>query len=549
MQNIHCKHIGKCGGCTINAPYNAQLKSKKQYILSLFSDELAKSNFTPKDLEVFASPSTHYRARAEFRIFRENVAIITKQTQHQTNSPYTPQQKKPTIALAMMGKDNKHKKAIKIPIKSCPILLPNISVALSSFMDSINDLALSHSKEDFEILSHKLYAIEALGIINPPKNTAPKSNQNLSVILTLIYHKKLESKWEKTITNLAQKLPPNIAIIGRSKHQKIILQTDFLLESITLTNLQKNPFKNANQNTKKYDINKHQHLIFLRSEGRFSQPNAFINPQMISFVKSAILEHSKEDLLEMYCGEGNFCVSLARDFRKVLATEVVKSAIPALQINAKNNGIKNITALRLSGEESIEALEGKREFFRAREVDLRSFRFSHILIDPPRSGISGSGISGSRISGGKINKNRISGSGVSGSGISRSGDSTNYVSEICKKVVSKNAISGGEISRSKISKESINESKTNKIQTSQYNHKHQQDTNISNTSNTHKKRALKMLDFIATHRYIIYISCNPLSLKNDLEILLKSHKITHFALFDQFPHTHHIESALILEKR
>ena len=79
MQNIHCKHIGKCGGCTINAPYNAQLKSKKQYILSLFSDELAKSNFTPQDLEVFASHSTHYRARAEFRIFRENG---TKQTPH-----------------------------------------------------------------------------------------------------------------------------------------------------------------------------------------------------------------------------------------------------------------------------------------------------------------------------------------------------------------------------------------------------------------------------------------------------------------------------------
>ncbi len=549
MQNLHCKHIGKCGGCTINAPYNAQLKSKKQYILSLFSDELAKSNFTPKDLEVFASPPTHYRARAEFRIFRENVAIITKQTQDQTNSPYTPQNKKPTITLAMMGKDNEHKKAIKIPIKSCPILLPNISVTLSSFVDFINDLALCHNKEDFEILSHKLYAIEALGIINPPKNTAPKSNQNLSVILTLIYHKKLESKWEKTITNLAQKLPPNIAIIGRSKHQKIILQTDSLLESITLTNLQKTPFKNANQNTKKYDINKQQHLIFLRSEGRFSQPNAFINPQMISFVKSAIFKHSKEDLLEMYCGEGNFCVSLARDFRKVLATEVVKSAIPALQINAKNNGIENITALRLSGEESIEALEGKREFFRAREVDLRSFRFSHILIDPPRSGISGSeisgdGISGSEISGGGINKNEIS----------ESGDSTNYVSEICKNVVRKNAISGGEISkseiaRSEISKESINESKTNKIHTSQHNPKHQQDTNISNASNTHKQRALKMLDFIATHRYIIYISCNPLSLKKDLEILLKNHKITHFALFDQFPHTHHIESALILEKR
>lgn len=517
MQNLHCKYIGKCGGCTIKAPYKSQLKSKKQRILSLFSDELKQSNFKPNDLEVFASPPTHYRARAEFRIFRENtesIALISKQTQHQTNSPHKPQNKQPKIHLAMMGKDNQNK-TIKIPIKSCPILLPNITVALSALMDFINDLALCHSKEDFEILSHKLYAIEALGVINPPKQTnqtspiSPKSSQNLSVIFTLIYHKKLESKWEKTITNLAQKLPPNIAIIGRSKHQKIILQTDSLLESITLTNTQKSIVKNANQSNKQCDINKN--LIFLRSEGRFSQPNAFINPQMISFVKSAIAGHSREDLLEMYCGEGNFCVSLAWDFKKVLATEVVKSAIPALQTNAKNNGIENITALRLSGEESIEALEGKREFFRAREVDLSSFRFSHILIDPPRSGISGSGISETCISVGKISES--------------------------------------EISKIKTSKETINKDKTNKIQINQDNPKHQKDEHTSNALNTPKQRALKMLDFIATHRYIIYISCNPLSLKNDLGILIKSHKITHFGLFDQFPHTHHIESALILEKR
>lgn len=449
MQYLHCEYVSKCGGCSTNATYQAQLESKKQYMLQLFKQDLG---CVP--LRVFSSPEIGYRTRAEFRIFRARF------DRNQTNLPFAHLTNLAPISLAMMS-SSANKKAIKIPIKSCPILLPHINLALQHLISALNQSAQS-DKNDFEILAHKLYAIEALGVLNPMSldstNCASYDTLEtpLAVILTLIYHKKLDLQWEQTIQNLNQKIPQHIALIGRSKNQKIILKTDTLLESIRLTN--------------------NQNYVFLRSEGRFSQPNAFINPLMISFVKEAIKSHKKEDLLEMYCGEGNFCVSLADSFRAVLATEVVKSAIPALQKNASNNGITNITALRLSGEESIEALEGKREFFRARGVDLGEFRFSHILIDPPRSGISGGGISKDKIK--KCNKN---------------------------------------------SDKSI-----------------KQDTT---------KKALNILEFIAKHRYIIYISCNPLSLKSDLEILLKTHKITNFGLFDQFPHTHHIECATVLERK
>lgn len=472
------KTLDKCGGCEIDAPYTAQLVSKKERILELFGKNLSSADF-----RVFASPEVGYRARAEFRIYRGST---TNQSATAKNLAQ--------IDLAMMSKQktttnqvNPHKnladknqtnKSIKIPIKSCPILLSNISLALKSFIDLINDLARSENKQDYEVLSNKLYAIEALGVANPPlsaktTNDLDSATQNShSVILTLIYHKKLDKKWEQKVKELSQKLPQNLVLVGRSKNQKITLQTDKLLESITLE--------------KTY--------IFLRSEGRFSQPNAYINPLMINFVKDAIKSHKKEDLLELYCGEGNFCVSLASEFRRVLATEVVKSSIPALRENAKNNGISNITALRLSGEESIEALEGKREFFRAREVDLKSFRFSHILIDPPRNGISGSGISESNIS--------------------------------------QSSISAGKISNGTLGANQIGNNKTS----------------TKNAIKNPLQKAREMLDFIAKHDYIIYISCNPLSLKNDLDILLQTHKITHFGLFDQFPHTHHIESALLLEK-
>ena len=47
---------------------------------------------------------------------------------------------------------------------------------------------------------------------------------------------------------------------------------------------------------------------------------------------------------------------------------------------------------------------------------------------------------------------------------------------------------------------------------------------------------------------IIYISCNPETLHRDLGELTKTHKITNFALFDQFSYTNHIESGVVLNK-
>ncbi|EPF6781060.1 tRNA (uridine(54)-C5)-methyltransferase TrmA, partial [Acinetobacter baumannii] len=47
---------------------------------------------------------------------------------------------------------------------------------------------------------------------------------------------------------------------------------------------------------------------------------------------------------------------------------------------------------------------------------------------------------------------------------------------------------------------------------------------------------------------IIYISCNPDTLYENLKTLTQTHRVTKFALFDQFPYTHHVESGVLLEK-
>ena len=47
---------------------------------------------------------------------------------------------------------------------------------------------------------------------------------------------------------------------------------------------------------------------------------------------------------------------------------------------------------------------------------------------------------------------------------------------------------------------------------------------------------------------IVYISCNPMSLHNNLQRIANSHHIKQFAIFDQFPYTDHIECGLLLRK-
>ena len=55
---------------------------------------------------------------------------------------------------------------------------------------------------------------------------------------------------------------------------------------------------------------------------------------------------ARGDLLELYCGNGNFCIALASYFRRILATEVSKTSVRSAQYNIKANTIDNIDILR-----------------------------------------------------------------------------------------------------------------------------------------------------------------------------------------------------------
>lgn len=262
-----------------------------------------------------------------------------------------------------------------------------------------------------EILKTKLFRIDFL------------ANQLEDIVIALIYHKKLNDFWQIEASNFTNE-NQKINIIGISKKQKIIIGQDYVIEQINLLD-----------NTLNYKY----------SYGLFSQPNTIINQKMLQWVITNTKEF-KGDLLELYCGSGNFSLALAQNFKLILASELVKKAIKDAEFNAVLNNITNVKFVRMSSDEIEESFNKVREYNRLSSKTIEEYNFSTILVDPPRSGLT-----------------------------------------------------------------------------------------------------KKVINFMKRFDNIIYISCNPITLKRDIQEF-HTHRIYKSALFDQFPGTEHIECGLILTK-
>jgi tRNA (uracil-5-)-methyltransferase len=335
--------------------------------------------FYQGELEVFDSPTDHYRARAEFRIWHEG-----------DRCDYA------------MG--NIEKKGA-INIVECPKVIEPIEKRMWKLLEKIN--------ASTEVLKQRLFAVEFLATTTD------------ECLITMLYHRKLDDVWSAEAKKLEAEL--NCKIMGRSRKQKVILSDEFV--------------------TEKLDIDG-KTFTYLQYESGFTQPNPIVNIKMIEWAIKQAKTVGHGDFLESYCGLGNFTLPLSHYFDKVLATEISKRSIHAALENCALNHVENITFARLASEEMTEALNGAREFSRLKGIDLESYHFSTVLVDPPRAGLDEGTI------------------------------------EL-----------------------------------------------ISNIEN------------------IIYISCNPETLARDLETLVQTHEVIEAAMYDQFPHTTHVESGVFLRKK
>ena len=351
--------------------YLQLLKNKTEKLKQLFEHRPIP------DIEVFDSPTAHFRMRAEFRIW------------HTGNK----------IDYAMFSQSEPRE---VILIKHFPQACKTISDLMQPLLSRI---------EGVDCLKTRLFQIDFL------------SSLSGEVLVTLIYHKKLDDQWREAASDLQSKF--SIKIIGRARKQKERLSEDFILEKLTVN---------------------HRQYSYQQIENSFTQPNAIVCEKMLAWATQKS-QHFSGDLLELYCGNANFSLPLAQNFRRVLATEVSKSSVKSARYNITLNNIKNIDIVRMSSEEIIQAFNKEREFRRLSDISLANYQFSTLFVDPPRAGLD------------PVTRN-----------------------------------------------------------------------------------------FARRFDNIIYVSCNPISMIENLKHL-KEYQITHLALFDQFPYTNHMECGLILQKQ
>ncbi|MFK8048861.1 MAG: tRNA (uridine(54)-C5)-methyltransferase TrmA [Halioglobus sp.] len=354
--------------------YSALLDEKRAIVENLLAP------YSPPDPDVFESNREAYRMRAEFRLWHDGDDL--DYVMYRRDDPKTP-----------------------VPINKFPIACESIQKLMPDLKRSLKGNA---------ILRQKLFQIEFL------------STTTQDTLVTLIYHRKLDEEWLQSATILAEKF--RVQIIGRSRKQKVIVDREYVTESLNINGVD---------------------FRYRQYEQAFTQPNAKVNIRMIEWACECASELDA-DLLELYCGNGNFTLPLSGYFDTVIATELAKASIKAAKENLAENSINNVHMIRLSAEEVTQAMNGVRQFRRLAQLPkaLNDYALNTVFVDPPRAGLD----------------------------------------EATEKMV-------------------------------------------------------------AGFDSIIYISCNPETLAQNLASLCTTHEIKRFALFDQFPYTHHMECGVLLSKR
>jgi tRNA (uracil-5-)-methyltransferase len=290
-------------------------------------------DFDPPEPLVYPSQAEGFRMRAEFRLWHDGDDLNYVMFKHgDAKTPY--------------------------PIEHFPIACE----AIQAIMPTLRLLLRPNPS-----LRLKLFQVEFLASLSG------------EMVITLAYHRKLDDEWLFQAQGLRDALQREVnvadsaaldrlSIVGRSRKQKLVVGEDYVDEALEINN---------------------RVYRYRQFEQSFTQPNARVNVAMLEWASNQAAQSGGGDLLELYCGNGNFTLPLAQYFDQVVATEVAKSSIKAARHNIRQNNAANIHLIRLSAEEVTQALAGEREFRRLRELPcaLSAFNLATLLVDPPRAGL------------------------------------------------------------------------------------------------------------------------------------------------------------------
>lgn len=233
----------------------------------------------------------------------------------------------------------------KVKIKHCPMAIESIANLMPKLMAEIIKI---------DALRHKLFQVDFLATLSG------------EILVTLIYRKSIkeDDAWKQAAETLRTILPIT-HVIGRARKEKILLEQDYVVEKLQLDG---------------------KTFIYQQIENSFTQPNAEVAQKMLHWARK-VSKDAQGDLIELYCGNGNFSIALAEHYHQVLATEISKTSVASAQFNIQANGVENLKVVKLAAEEISQALAGQQTFNRLKDIELESYDFQTIFVDPPRAGL------------------------------------------------------------------------------------------------------------------------------------------------------------------
>jgi len=115
-------------------------------------------------------------------------------------------------------------------------------------------------------------------------------------------------------------------------------------------------------------------VTFFSVPSVFLQANKYINEKMIETVNKWTLVSANRNVLDLFCGIGNFTLHLAKNSKFVLGIDNSKKAIRLAKKNAQINNCSNIKFKKKDCKDALTDM-----------VNAKA-KFDFVLIDPPRQG-------------------------------------------------------------------------------------------------------------------------------------------------------------------
>eukprot|EP00401_Gymnodinium_catenatum_P077583 CAMPEP_0117578846 /NCGR_PEP_ID=MMETSP0784-20121206/64272_1 /TAXON_ID=39447 /ORGANISM="" /LENGTH=342 /DNA_ID=CAMNT_0005378639 /DNA_START=169 /DNA_END=1197 /DNA_ORIENTATION=+ len=191
------------------------------------------------------------------------------------------------------------------------------------------------------------------------------STSDGEALVALWYSCHLDDSWKATFADhLASRLRCSVVGHGRDRKKRWCSGVGKLLQS--------------------FEVGGKQFPQF-RRDGIFSQSNLGTCRQMMQWAQEVTslppATSPTGDLLELYCGNGNFTLPLAANFRRVLAAEKNSLAIAMAKEARQLSRIDNVAFVSASAEDIVNLLSKRSA------SGLPEHEFHTCFVDPPRTGL------------------------------------------------------------------------------------------------------------------------------------------------------------------